>query len=140
MMRSRLPSWPWIASAVALRLWRTRRFARNDGLECEPPIAKTISPRLDASAEAHDEAEESRGPAVAIAVDELADARLDRIDQRRRLRAQRHDEVIEPREPAHLQQYVACHVELKGGDADAEHLGKHNRTACARPILVREQP
>jgi hypothetical protein len=37
--QSRLPFWRWIASAVALRLWRTRRFARKDGFHGQRTFA-----------------------------------------------------------------------------------------------------
>src|SRR5215475_14343505 len=77
---------------------------------------------VDALAETLDQTKRARGPAFTATAEHLDDARLDRIDQLLRSRAQHQDEFIEFFEPAHLEEFWPRHVEDEGGDADAQEL------------------
>src|SRR5215475_7740914 len=107
---------------------RTSRFARPETTAVLPSFAHAL-------AEALDQPQGARGPAVTVAGDDVLDPLLDRIDQGCSLGAYHQHEFIEPLEPRHLQELVARHVEDEGGDADAEELCKHDREYGAHPMF-----
>src|ERR1700741_2096630 len=84
-----------------------------------PLRSKTLSRLVHAAAEASDQPQRPRRPAVAVAAQEFADALLDRLDQGFGLFADHQDELVESFEPAHLQELLARHIENERGDADA---------------------
>ena len=50
------------------------------------------------------------------------------------------DAVVEPAEPAKLQELGPCHLEHKGGDGETDELGENQHPACGDPMLVGKQP